>query len=146
MDKNIEILAGELDFAIQELQVNAVKTYDDGIYQVWEMPNTEFQKLNINNWKDKYGWWRFSTGSILEKPMKRFKINNHYIRAWDGDNRLKYESYTNRVYDDLYEYLEYEMCVGSLKNITALLVDLAKYNNLTLAELLKKYNIKENKK
>lgn len=68
-----EILAEELDQAILDLQLVAQKTYQDDIYQIWQMEDSEFDKLcNIReeDWKDSWGMWRSATGSVLDGEVK----------------------------------------------------------------------------
>ena len=70
---------------------------------------------------------------MLGVPDTRFIVNHHYLIGWD---RLHCE---RRKYTNLTEYLC--DCVGAStgKNVCACAMDLAKYNDITMAELFEKY-------
>ena len=78
-------------------------------------------------------WWRSCEGSVLGTPDTRFIVNQHYLIGWD---RLHCE---RKKYTNLTEYLC--DCVGAStgKNVCACAMDLAKYNDMTMAELFEKY-------
>lgn len=47
--------------------------------------------------------------------------------------------YGNFQYAKLTDYLSYELGVSQPRNVCACCMDLAKYNNMTMTELFKKY-------
>ena len=131
-----EILAGELDFAISDLNIIATKTFDDGEWQVWSLKDEEFEKLdNIfeERWSEDYGWWSYSEGSTMGSVDKRFSINGHWVMAWESDYRSlnKYESLVDYIYNALN--------LSTIRNICNLTVELAHQNRITLSELFIKY-------
>lgn len=146
-----EILGAELDTAFQELDISAIKTYESQKtyneyaylekYQVWELSEKDFERIsNMNDadWKDAWGWWRYAEGSNLGSVHRRFNINNHYIYAWDGYKRDKYND-IERSYKCLTLYLCNEIGASMERNVCALAVDLARMNNIKLSELFTKY-------
>lgn len=78
-------------------------------------------------------WWRSCTGSNLGFPDTKFKVNGKTLLGWNWRDKKR------KKYEDLSEYLC--DCVGASteKNVCACVVDLANYNNMTMAELLEKY-------
>lgn len=157
----IEILAGDLDQAIADLKLAAKKTYQcqkqwweyQENYQVWEISEIDFEflcEVDKSNWKDNWGWWRYSDGSIMGTPVWRYNINNHYLYAWDGYRRDQFgrenkglpkddKWFQPRKYRYLIEYLCEEHGISTEKNVCALTIDLAKYNKIKLSELWQKY-------
>lgn len=134
-------------------------------YEVWELSEEDFEKLSAvteEEWQDDYGWYRCAEGSIMGPTNTTFTINKREILAWDGTRRLdlldqwrgenestkmifyhsfkEYERYfMPRKYRKLTEYLFNELGASTERNVCALTVDLAKANNITLAELFKIY-------
>jgi hypothetical protein len=154
----VEILGGNLEKVLRELNIVAVKTYEgithlDNRTQVWELDNEDFEKLckvPDDEWKDDYGWFRHAEGSNMGVVNRRYNINNHYIIAWDGAGREDHEEENKKLpvddryieprkYFDLFEYFCEEIGASTGKNVTALAIDLAKQNNMKLSELLIKY-------
>jgi hypothetical protein len=147
----IEILGADLDKAFEELNLYAQKMYqiqnknweycED--YQVWRLADEDFDKLcsiTEKDWKEDWGWWRSSKGSNLGSVNHRYNINNHYINAWDGGWRYDTPDwYKDRKYKSLLEYFCDEIGASTEKNVCAVAVDLAAQNNITMAELFKKY-------
>lgn len=160
-DKLKEILGAELDNTFAELGIEASKTYEIKNkpwkycenYQVWELSDEDYEKLcaiSDADWKDDWGWWRLAEGSNLGCVYVRYNINNHYIKAWDGVSRLDfYEEnkslkpedryWAERKYSTLLEYFCDEIGVSTEKNVCAVATDLAKQNNMTMAELFVKF-------
>jgi len=151
----VEILAGGLDKAIEELDVKAIKTFDGEKYQVWELAKSELKKLDIDEskWKDEWGFWRTAEGSNMSgNPIRRYTINNKHIKAYDGDRRLINEEVNktlpvderwdidNRKYGHLLEYISEEIGASQPGNICAICVDLAKINGIKMSALFEKYN------
>jgi len=157
----IEILAGGgFVNAIEELGLNAEKKHDDGEYQVWLVGEVSFDRLcgiPDDEWKDDWGWWRYCTGcnlvgsmthefTVNGKPMIGFVNEGRYsdfverqedksAEDWERDE----EGYFPTVYKSLTEYLCEHIGASTEKNICAISVDLAKMNNMTMAELFDQY-------
>ena len=139
----------------------------DITYEVWEVYEKDFKILcdMTEEMFESYcpnGWWRYSKGSIMGFPCNEFTINNHSILAWDGYSREHWEKdcrmclnpcggthedweycYGGREYSTITEYLCEELGASTEKNVCALLTDLAKYNNMKMSELMRKYEGKE---
>lgn len=119
----------------------------------------------FERWSEEGAWWRSSEGSIMGVPDYNFVINGHHILAWydydrdedfanefwldvqhgdetDADGNL--ERYIADLhtteYKTLLEYFCAELGASTERNVCALAVDLARYNNMTMAELFRKYN------
>lgn len=144
----IEILGGDLENAFFSLGINAKKTYEGNTYlddktQVWEISDEDFNKLyNIKDkdWNDDWGWWRYAKGSNMGLIWKRYNINKHYIKAWDGNYRENHkDKYQDRNYDNLLRYFCDEIGASTETNVTALAIDLARQNNMSLSELFQKF-------
>jgi hypothetical protein len=154
-----EILGAELDQTLKNLNINAKKTYQiknkNGEYcedyQVWELTDENFQELdNASDWKDDWGWWRYADGSNMGAVNRRYNINNHYIKAWDGTGREDLEKENKnlspddryikeRKYKNILEYFSEEIGASTERNICALAIDLAGQNNMIMGELFNKY-------
>lgn len=92
------------------------------------MSDEEFEKLCPK------GMWRSSECSNMGVPTDYLTVNGETLRCW---NR-KDEPYRT-VYELLLEYLCENIGVSQPRNVCALAVDLAKYNNMTMGELFTKY-------
>ena len=160
----IEILAKNIERLFSD---TTNRKYCSDRFDVWEISDEVFSALcgmSDEEFEQKcpYGWWRSAAGSCLGSPDDTFTVNGQTIRAWDGKLRLNYyhdnckdcEEFENtcqgndedlkiclgeRKYDNLLTYLCEELGASSEKNVCALCVDLAKYNNMTMTELFQKY-------
>ena len=140
--KTLEILGNKLKrfFDIVDNPPNDAEiTYAGNRYEVWEISENLFNKM-CDMSEDEFvklageeAWWRQCNGSVLGVPDTYFEVNGECLLGW---NRLGYE--TTR-YTNLTEYLC--DCVGAStgKNVCACAMDLAKYNDTTMAELFEKY-------
>lgn len=137
-------------------------------YDVWEISKDCHKTLcsmsDEEFWqKCPHGWWRSSTGSVLGTPDGEFEINGEPILAYCGETRKNYyidycvncsdyidkscnanyndieECGGEKKYKNLLEYFYEELNISTEKNICSVCVDLAKYNNMTMAELFQKY-------
>lgn len=135
-------------------------------YQVWSLSKEDFDSLcavEDDDWKENWGWWRHALGSNMGPVNSEYIINSKKIVAWDGVRREHYfedfcqdcsdyiagacggteedqlDCYNGREYEDLFRYFCDEIGASTERNVCALAIDLAKQNNMTLAELLKKY-------
>lgn len=135
-----------------------------GVYKILEqdwpklcyMSDDEFEKQFPNS------WWRYAKGSNMGTPNCEFIINGCKIDAWQNewyvddlvdeysrlplDEQLEYngveeyveENYTYK-YPTLLDYLCNELGVSTERNVCALATDLAKYNEMSMAQLFKLY-------
>lgn len=141
-----EILGGELDQAFVDLGINAKKTYQatsdtTDFGQVWELSDEDYNKIcdiTEDDWDDNWGWWRGAEGSNMGGINHRYNINHHYILAWDGTSREKYD-WMERKYDNLLQYFCEEIGASTERNVCALATDLAQQNNMTMGELFNKF-------
>ena len=135
-------------------------------FEIWEMDKDNFEKLCSISDKDwdvgPGGWWRYSTGSILGSPNDEFTINGKSIFLWADSDRNDYwkecydedcsyddtlnvdlETYMQEggryEFKDIFDYLCSELGASTERNVSAILVDIAKYNKLSLAEVIDKY-------
>lgn len=137
-------------------------------FEVWELDEENYEtlcSLTDEEWDaiaSEDSWWRGSDGCILGTPNEEFVINEVSIFAWRNESRCDdLEEEWNELdeeekseygdlegycsvwlpisYKDLFEYFCDEMGVSTERNICALSVDLAKYNNITMAELFRRY-------
>lgn len=131
--------------------------------EIWEVPDNIFSWMECFD-ADRFeeicpkGWWRNAEGCVLGYPDREYEINGHKIFAYDGRRREDWKedceqyckvSDCNRTYEDweqcylgkerkyssLLEYLCSEIGVSVERNICAICIDLAKYNNMTMGEL-----------
>lgn len=155
----VEILGDELDEVMKFFELSATKTYQNtnehtDFRQVWEM--SEYTLNHLENIPEDiwtaagYGWYRYAKGSVMGPVHKRYCINHHYIKAWDGAGREDQEEenkhltpddryFQERTYDNLLDYFCEELGASTEKNVTALAIDLAKQNGMKLSELFKRY-------
>lgn len=131
-------------------------------YNVFEVSEEEFEKMcdfPDEEWKDSWGWWRWSEGYMFEQQdiTMSGEINGHFLMIWcNGDKMeedVKYcymgedEEYLEECYDkwaldhneyiDLFEYCSEMWSYSAERNITAMAVSLAKLNNMSLTDLFR---------
>lgn len=134
---------------------------------MWEISDEVFEFMCDLNDKDfeklcPEGMWRSAIGSNMRRPDVEYKINSNTILAWDGNSRSDNETECKKCldrengacdgteedfnecfgaweYSGLLEYLCEEIGASQPRNVCALVVDFAKYNNMTMGELLTKY-------
>lgn len=153
----IEILTiGNVEKEFNKLGVEFKQTYKGEKYGVCEVTEDEFKILCDDAEKDDEEWgdggWRCCEGSNQGKPNQTVLIMNKEIVAWydntnDFDSEEEKQYYLEEhkgimpleKYNDLLQYLCDEMGCSQPKNVCALTKDLAKYNNMKLSELFKKY-------
>lgn len=144
--------------------------------EVWHLTDSQFKLIKdmtdeeFDNMTEDGCWWRAAEGSIMGFPNTEFTINNHKILAWADDRTIddlvrKYENdlsveekseykdvddyistWYSFEYKDILEYYCEALGASTEKNVCALSVDLAKYNNITMAELFYKYGGGKNAK
>ena len=138
-----EVLAENLLLFFSNSGIDGKCTYSGDIYEVWEVSDKDYEVIS-NMSEEEFvklcpnGMWRSADGSNMGVPCVKYTINGKKIIAWD---RLhKYES-KKRKYDSLLEYMCEEIGASQPRNVCALAVDLAKYNNMTMSELFAKYEV-----
>lgn len=114
-------------------------TYAGNDYEVWEISDELHKKMcDMSDEKfvelaGEYAWWRSCKGSVLGVPDTRYIVNHHYLIGWN-------ESHCERKnFENLTEYLCDSVGASTGKNVCACAMDLAKYNDMTMAELFEKY-------
>lgn len=136
-------------------------------FEVWEMSEEDYERICCMS-EEQYekvaaadSWWRGAEGSNMGTPTNYFRVNKIDLIAWCGGRRDDlYRDYfmeseeeqalymgpdeyvsVNMPYEyrDLLEYFCEELGASTERNVCALAVDLAKYNNLTLSGLFKIY-------
>lgn len=161
----VEILAKNIENLFEN---TANRIYQGARYDVYAIPDSVHKNMcdmSDEEFEQKcpHGWWRSSTGSVLGTPDGEFEINGKPILAYCGETRKNYydeccqdcSDYTDKIcnaeysdiekcigekkYKNLLEYFYEELNISTEKNICAVCVDLAKYNNMTMAELFQKY-------
>lgn len=162
-----EILAENLQALFDNSSLTGKRTYSGELYEVWEVSDEVYESMcNMND--DEFeklcpeGMWRSAIGSNMGSPDVEYKIKGNTIFAWDGNSRSDYnveckncsdresgacegteedfnECFGAREYSGLLEYLCNEIGASQPRNVCALAVDLAKYNNMTMGELFTKY-------
>ena len=165
--ETVEILAGgEFANAVKSLGLtSAVCTYHyqpqpthwREEYQVWLLSKEDFDNIcaiDNDDWKDDWGWWRHAYGSNLGAVDCAYVINGEKLMAWDGLQRKEWcrdcgdcagtekdkdECFHDHQYPNILIYLCDEIGASTERNVCACTIDLARQNNLTLAELFKKY-------
>ncbi len=121
------------------------RAYCGDRYEVWQVSDGTFNILCNMSDETFYrqcpnGWWRSADGSNMGVPNYEFTINGHLIDAWMRDAEDEEEKeYYDTPYSSLTEYLRTVLGASTERNVCALAVDLAKYNNMTMAQLFQKY-------
>lgn len=165
--ETVEILAGgEFANAVKSLGLTSAvcayhyqpqPTHWREEYQVWLLSKEDFDNIcaiDNDDWKDDWGWWRHAYGSNLGTVDCAYVINGEKLMAWDGLQRKEWcrdcsdcagtekdkdECFHDHQYPDILIYLCDEIGASTERNVCACTIDLAWQNNLTLAELFKRY-------
>ncbi|MGE6504361.1 hypothetical protein ACQKF0_29450 [Bacillus wiedmannii] len=142
------LVQGNVTEDLKRLGVNATRTYgsEETYYQVYELSDKEFEKLyaqcmneddNDEHWQN--GGWRWNTGSNKPIPTDKAEVNHKELVCWVEKINDDEETYRNDWFVDLLEYLDVGVGCTAFRNVCAVTKDLAKYNNMSMAELFKKY-------
>ena len=117
-------------------------TYAGSEYEVWEVSDELFLQM-CDMTEEKFielagedAWWRQSYGSNLGYHDTEFVINDKNLVAWGSPI---YSSKIGNKYNTLSDYLCNCVGVSQPRNVCACAMDLAKYNDMTMAELFEKY-------
>lgn len=143
-----EILGGNLKRFFDTIDKNCSNveiTYANNRYEVWKVSDSLFKymcDMSEEEFVELAGdeaWWRSSDGSNLGTPYEKNIVNGHKLISWSRGYFDCEESRSSKKYESLSDYLC--NCVGASqpRNVCALAMDLAKYNNMTMAELFRKY-------
>lgn len=141
-----EILGNNMEQFFNK-EVSGRCTYKGGMYEVWEVPDGLFDfmcDMTEERFVELAGedaWWRHSEGSNLGVPDTTVHINGNEMIGWadepweDEDEDDEFEIYASC----LTSYLCDVIGASQPRNVCAVAVDLAKYNNMTMGELFNKY-------
>lgn len=142
-EKMKEILGNNLEqfFFVLDYpkEYGAVCTYKSNRYEVWLMDDEIFDMISDLS-EEKFvkfagedAWWRSSNGSVLYSLDKgEVTINNQKMIGWIRKPWMK-------KYQSLSEYLCEFIGASTPQNVVACVMDLAKFNHLSMGELFKKY-------
>ena len=147
-----EVLAGEnIAKAFELFEISAKKEYqripDNPYavdYQVWSMSEESFTKLGKitdEEWADKdskeasgIGWWRWAAGSIIESDkVVKSSIKHNKLLIYEPDFEARHN------FRDLVDYCSCVYGASTERNLCAIWTSIAKLNEITLSELLKRY-------
>ena len=111
-----------------------VYTVSDELFNVMcDMTEEEFVELAGED-----AWWRYAEGSVLGVPDKKIYVNGQEMLGWGKP--WENEDEEPEIYaSNLSNYLCDSIGASQPRNVCALAVDLAKYNNMTMGELFEKY-------
>lgn len=122
-------------------------TYKGNRYEVWEVSDTAFDVMcdmseeQFIEMAGEDAWWRSAEGSNLDVPDATIHINGAELIGWTGepwedeDEDDEFEIYSSSLSDYLCDVIG----ASQPRNVCAVAVDLAKYNNMTMGELFAKY-------
>lgn len=144
-----EILGNDLEQFFSTLdylkEYEVICRYKSNRYEVWlmndeifnmisDMSEEEFVKLAGEN-----AWWRSSNGSVLYSLDKgEITINNQKMIGWIR-KPWNEEISKDINYQSLSEYLCEFIGASTPHNVVACVMDLAKFNYLTMGGLFEKY-------
>lgn len=121
-------------------------TYKGDRYEIWEVSNEVFNAMcdmteeRFEELAGEDAWWRSADGSNLCIPDTKVHINGRELLGWAGepweneDEDDEFEIYVKNLSDYLCDVIG----ASQPRNVCALAVDLAKYNNMTMGELFTK--------
>lgn len=141
----VEILVqGNIEEDLKRLGIKATRTYGNEYtdYQVYELSKEEYEKLSndaderdIEDGFWLHGGWRWAEGSNMGNPNTRMTVRGEELVCWEKE----WNGMQEDEYKDLLTYLCNEIGASAFRNVCALAVDLAKWNNMTMAQLFEKY-------
>lgn len=144
-----------IENAFRDLGITARMTYkrppipDHGpyhgeAYEVWEVSEAAHEYLcaiEEKDWHDDWGSWRSARDSNRTgDQMYPFIINGCRVWGWRGHWKQKLSSVVLKepCYKDLLEYFCEEIGASNQSNVCALAVDMAKANDMDMAELFER--------
>lgn len=148
----IEVIGyNEFGKALEKLGIEAHRTLDPIGHQgvdvsVWEMSRKSFKALSDavtteEWWEEQNAGWYHAVGTNLGEVNKRFRVNGHYLEAWDNEDEHDPDRvrHGNTPFRSISEYLD--NCVGATtqRNVVSCYYDLARQNGMKISELLRKY-------
>lgn len=119
-------------------------------YEVWYVTDKLYEQM-CNMTEDGFvklageeAWWRSCKGSNQDgRKLKVFLVNNKPFTGWRNkyyqDDFENHEEENQSEYTCLTEYLSCHMGCSLPKNVIALCMDLARYNQMSVGELFSKY-------
>nr|WP_297940377.1 hypothetical protein [uncultured Lachnoclostridium sp.] len=126
-------------------EYGAVRTYKSNRYEVWLMDDEIFDIISdmsdekFVKYAGEDAWWRSSTGSVLYSLDKgEVTINNQKMIGWienTGEERIS----EDEEFYSLSEYLCNFVGASTPHNVVACVMDLSKFNHLTMGKLFEKY-------
>lgn len=139
-----EVLAGEgFANAVAALHLACERVYRGEQYEVWELEDESLGKIlgyQDDLWKPEWGWYRCADGcNVAHWPTATFMVNGKYMIGFYNENDDYWREKTDRAYDSLTDYLCEVIGASTPKNVCALAVDIARLNEMTMAELFTKY-------
>lgn len=120
-------------------------TYAGKSYEVWEVSDILYRIMCTMSEKEfikiagKDAWWRYSKGTIFNTPHEKNIVNDKELISWNKGFFYLEETRLPKKYDCLLDYLCDCFYILTPMNICSCCVDLAKCNNITMAELFEKY-------
>ena len=145
LGKNLKEFFDKVDPLYKDAEI----TYANDRYEVWNISDELFERM-CNMTEEEFAklsgrddaWWRSSNGSNLNWHEKgEFTVNNKTMigwknKPWQDDDK---ECNNRKNYTDLSEYLCEHVGASLPRNVVACAMDLAKYNNMSMAELFQNY-------
>lgn len=142
LGNNLKQLFFILDNQDEEIPVC---TFRNNRYEVWEVPDKLFEDISNMSEEDfekfagEDAWWRYDMGSVLYAfEIGEITANNQKMIGWIR-KPWEEEISTDIKYSSLTEYLCEFIGASTPKNVMACVADLAKFNNMKVSELMKKY-------
>ena len=156
--------------AIDPNYIHADITYAGDMYEVWEVSDELFDKMNSMSEEEfvelagEDAFWRYSDGSVLGATDTTVYIQDNEMLGWRNESRdldcddddycdpeerceeTCRECMRNRfTFSSLLEYLCDEVGCSQPKNVCACAMDLAKANHMSMGALFEKYEGKNKK-
>lgn len=142
-----EILGNNLEQFFNS-EIIGKRTYKGNEYEVWEVSDETFDVMcdmteeEFVNLSGENAWWRSAEGSNLGAPNTKVHINDYELLGWidelweysEEEDEEDFEIYAS----SLSNYLGDVIGVSQPRNVCAIAVDLARYNNMTMGELFTK--------
>lgn len=148
-----EILGENLEQFFNK-EIKGKCTYKGKEYEVWEVSDEVFDimcDMSDDKFEELAGenaWWRYAEGSILGYPDSKVYINGCELWGWaeedywedeeDEEDDGEYDVEESKIYSSVTTYILDVFSLSQPRNVCAIAVDLAKYNNMTLGELFAK--------